>query len=739
MRNIVQAKAEMLNLSRSGFRANISMLLLIVSGLFFVLWAGLGVSFRDSENILTAKFCLPVAIGFGLIFAGSLVNTAWRSFAFWSSLGLVGQSASLQMIDAGKLIHFQHYRSLSDLLNKDVVVLTVFAVQIILVTFAISKRFSAIKIWVSSKFSAWQIILIAGFLILAGSAVTPDISIYLGSVFTGAIVQYINLANIILIAWSVPADSIDYLKQITEPFFGKSQESSTSKLDTFSILSALFVVVLAGSLSYFVYQNHPHVPDETQYLFQANYMAAGQLTVKAPLVPEAFSMYMVPTNADRWFSIFSPGWSAVLAVGVKIGAAWLVNPLLAGLCVLLAYLFFNETYTQRFARMAILLLCFSPWFVFMAMSFMSHIFTLFCALSAAVLFCKSLKRERLLYIFASGLMTGILSLTRPLDGLIVALLLGVFTLLSFPNWKTKLTNGFALVAGTISTAAIIFPYNKAVTGDELLSPLDAYYSEYFSPKVMALGFGADRGFHWGLDAFPGHSPFEAIINAALNVFLVNTELFGWGIGSLLFGTCFLVAGKPKKKDVWIFAVISSIILGYSLSWYHGGPDFGARYWFLCIIPLIALTVRGIDWLGRNLNQNNTESNPRIILTVSMLCLMSFVSYFPWRSADKYYGYLEMKPGIRQLAQQHNFSKSLILISGEEHPDYQSAWIYNPLNFSGDAPIYAWNKDLETRTRLLKAYADRPVWLVDGPTINGGNYKVVDGPIAAQGFSSVENR
>jgi hypothetical protein len=250
---------------------------------------------------------------------------------------------------------------------------------------------------------------------------------------------------------------------------------------------------------------------------------------------------------------------------------------------------------------------------------------------------------------------------------------------------------------------------------------------------MSLGFGSERGMHWGLDAFPGHSPLEAVINTALNTFLLNTELLGWGIGSLLLALCFIFSGNLRKKEFWAIAVIVSVIGSYSLYWYHGGPDFGARYWFICIVPLIALTVRGIEWLSRKTfdeNKDNSQMNPRIMLAVLILCGVSLLTYFPWRVVDKYYRYLEMQPGIEQLAKQNNFGKSLVLIRGNEHPDYQSAWIFNPVNFEGDAPIYAWDKNPEILRKLLNAYADRQIWIVDGPTLANGNYRISKGPISA---------
>jgi hypothetical protein len=111
---------------------------------------------------------------------------------------------------------------------------------------------------------------------------------------------------------------------------------------------------------------------------------------------------------------------------------------------------------------------------------------------------------------------------------------------------------------------------------------------------------------------------------------------------------------------------------------------------------------------------------------------------PWRAFDKYYHYLDMQPGITELAKQYKFGKSLILVRGKEHPDYQSAWIYNPVNFEGDAPIYAWDKNPEVRHLLLQNYKDRTVWIVNGPTLTNGKYEILRGPISSADLLAEQN-
>ena len=86
------------------------------------------------------------------------------------------------------------------------------------------------------------------------------------------------------------------------------------------------------------------------------------------------------------------------------------------------------------------------------------------------------------------------------------------------------------------------------------------------------------------------------------------------------------------------------------------------------------------------------------------------------------------PACATLAREQDFGRSLVLIRGERHPDYARAAIYNPLDLEADAPIYAWDKNAEVRAALLAHYADRPIWVLAGPTRAGGGFEIVEGPL-----------
>jgi hypothetical protein len=246
----------------------------------------------------------------------------------------------------------------------------------------------------------------------------------------------------------------------------------------------------------------------------------------------------------------------------------------------------------------------------------------------------------------------------------------------------------------------------------------------YGRDANALGFGPNRGLGWAMDAWPGHSPLEAMLNSHLNSSSLHVELLGWSVGSLTAVALVVFAGFWKPLERKMLAVIALVWLAFAVYWGNGGPDFGARYWYLMLIPLLVLAARGFAWL-------HEQAGDRALLVLLGLCFMAVVNYVPWRAFDKYHHYLNMRPEVPRLAATNHFGRSLVLVRGLRQPDYHSAAFYNPLEWNEPVPIYAWDRDAAARNAALQAYPDRPVWILDGPTRTGAGYRIVAGPLTSE--------
>lgn len=678
--------------------------------------------FRDVTGYLRTEFSFVLSAAIAAVVFSTTLGTRWMRPGAWLALGILGQAAALQWIDAGPLIHYQHLRSPEYLVGR-IDIAVVLGLQSMLVIAGIRRRRKTIHEWLKRYLHGWRLWAAAAVILLPSAAVSRDVRFYAIELLLASVVQLINLGNLILIAASVPSNAIAGIRDWFKGWLGRDSDAYAPTIDKFAVAAALWVACIAALLSVIVYERHPHVPDEVSYLYHARYFAKGMLSMPVPAAPDAFDVDLLDINNGRWFSPVPPGWPAVLAIGTWFGVPWLVNPILSGLNILLAYLLVQYFETRRTARLVVLLLCVSPWYLFMGMNFMTHAFTLTCALLACCGVAESKRGGSFGWALLGGAGLGIGSLIRPLDGLIAAAIAGIWAI---SGRRVSFRLLAAMGISTVFFAGLTLPYNRMLTGNATKAPIMAYVDRHYGAGINDIGFGPQRGWGWQLDPYPGHTLFESFINDNLNTFSANVELFGWATGSLFLvvATLLFSRGERRRVDYAMLAAIAVVLAGYTFYWYSGGPDFGARYWFLAIIPLLVLSARGLRAL-------EGQFGSRALVAIAFLGLMAVVNYMPWRGIDKYHRYLRMHPDVPALAAQHQFGRSLVLIRGERHPDFASAVIYNPLDLNADAPIYAWDKTPEARLQAIHAYPDRPIWVLDGPSRTGQGFRVVSGPTTAQ--------
>lgn len=720
------------------FSSKISRSVLLFFAALLFIWALFSAQFRDAEGFLTGIFCFPLALSIGLLVLGFSLDKKWKSTAGWFVLLMTGQAASLQLIQAGNQIGYQHYH----IENSFHLVLVVFLfLQTIIVIRGLGRFWRLIWNWIRTNFRVWQIILIGFIFAISGTALSRNISQYIIELIFAAFIQLLNLAIVILAVKALPPHILQNIKVKFEQWFDLPPKNGRRGIDRFAIICSLWVFLLALGFNIFSYERHPHIPDEVVYLYHAKYLSEGHLTLKSPPIHDAFDVnLMYFDDADgRWFSPVPPGWPAFLALGSFIGLPFLINPLLGGINILLIYILLQEISSKPVARISTLLLSASPWFIFMAMNYMTHTFTLTIALIAAIAAIRMRKFGSKKWALISGVAIGGVSLIRPLEGLAVAIFLGIFTLTIKP-WSKKILLTSLLAISTLIAAGTVLPYNKYLTGKSTKFPIMEYTDKYYGPGSNSLGFGPEKGLGWmGLDPFPGHGLRDVAVNTTLNFNLINIELFGWSIGSLLIILLVLFSKYKHRIDFWMLGFILIIVGLHSLYWFNGGPDFGARYWFLIIVPCVFLTVRGIQILAEMIGSsyNRTLSLTYILVGVLLLSGSTLINFIPWRAIDKYHHYRGMRPGIRNLEAKYDFKNSLVFIRGKRHPDYMSSFIYNPTDFSknsGDQPLYVWDKNPEIREEVLAYYPNRKIWTVDGPSITQRDFQIAKKPSANSGVS-----
>ena len=327
--------------------------------------------------------------------------------------------------------------------------------------------------------------------------------------------------------------------------------------------------------------------------------------------------------------------------------------------------------------------------------------------------------------FLAGALLGWLALVRQLDAVLVAGIAGLW-MLGLLGKRMPIVAIAAFAAGFVAVAALILPYNAAMTGDAFTFPINVYVDKLWYPGVNRLGFGADVGNPtggWGdLDAFPGHGLRDVLIDTNQNLYATNWELFGWCIGSLFFAAIHLLFGKKSQVDRLMLLWTAILFLGYHLYWYSGGPDFGARYWYLMIYPLVVLTVRGIgtcvDWLRAG--PAGESAADRMGVVIAVLVFIALFVFIPWRAVGRYKDYRGFHADYRKLDLP---AGALVFVKYQRNSDFWSAFIRNAPTLDEPRPIFAEDEGPEKNRKLIDAFPGRPVAYVTGRSVGTGPTRI----------------
>lgn len=643
----------------------------------------------------------------------------------WFLVLLAGQGASLALSSAGRTVAYQHYR-LDALLAPGwgSVWVGVLLLQALAVTWGMRRQWGGVWSWLRRTVPTPLLVAAPGVLLILAAAPSRHPREYVAELLFAFVVQLLAVGAAFLAARTIDDRDVPGLERRLTTWLGSADPAPRRFLDPVAVVTAVAVTIACVFLAVVVYERTPHLPDEIVYLIHARYFAAGALALPAPPVQGAFDVDLLYYDTDRTFSPVPPGWPALLALGVRAGTPWLVNPLLSGLSILLFHAVVRHLDTPRTARLATLLLATSPWFLFLGMSLMTHTATLACALAAAWGVAEARARGTLLPAALAGVATGMAGLIRPLEGLVVALVVGCWSL-GARHRRFRLLPSAVLTGVTVGVSLLTRPYNARLTGAPDRFPIMMYIDRYYGPGANDLGFGPNRGMGWGgLDPFPGHGWPDVIVNSLLNGSAINIELFAWATGSLV-AVVVLIASRRLRRADWALLGIVALVAGvHALYWFSGGPDFGARYWYLVIAPLVILTARAPSALFGEGTPNATRAS----VTVLALTAGALVAFVPWRSVEKYYHYRGMSPAVQRLTRAHEFGTSLVLVRGGRHPDYHMAALENPLDLRAEGPIFAWDRSRPIRADVVRAYGDRPVYVVDGPSLTGGPFRIVAGPL-----------
>lgn len=348
------------------------------------------------------------------------------------------------------------------------------------------------------------------------------------------------------------------------------------------VVAVLAEAVFALLLYYnYGYGSHmPHVPDEVSYIFQAKVFAAGHLTAPRPPVADSFQLGNPPLTVvtdGKWASLYPFGHPLMLAIGVRIGAIWLIPPLIGGASIMLLFALGRRVYNARVGFLVAILFAASPFFLMTASNFMSHNTATFYLLVSLLCLAYADKRS-VLFPFLAGIFFGLVFNTRQLSGAALVVPFGLL-LMTFPLARGRRAIGARQIAAFAAGGALMLlaylAYRYGTTGHPLSS-------QGIQTGENSIGFAG------------AHSVSAGVENERTQLTYLVMMISNWPIFiGLMFVLVPFALGSRHRWD-WFLLAATVFLMGVYTLYFTTGFMHGPRYWYETTPLLLLLTARGAD-------------------------------------------------------------------------------------------------------------------------------------------------
>ena len=351
-------------------------------------------------------------------------------------------------------------------------------------------------------------------------------------------------------------------------------------------LSFLFVAWTAAAQ----YHGEPHIFDASAYLFAAKMYALGHLSVPVPVAIDRFpGPFMIQFNG-QWFGQYEPGTALTLVPGIWLGVPWLVEPLLGTLALFGIGLIAARLYNRQVATLAVLLGVLSPFYTYLAASYLSHTIALFYLVWGMWALLRFASGKATWYIVLAAALFGMAGLTRDLVALLfVAIILPGVLLLSWHSvrkeWQRWIVGGAFFLAVGLFFLGISLGFNALLTGNLFVTPRSLFFA------------GDHWGFGQGVGFYGQHTLAAGFVNLDELLTILAIDLFGW---PFYLSFAFLVMPFLTRRAVnadWLLLIGATVMTGAYVGYFYHGIYLGPRYLFETLPFLLILTSRGIMTLA----------------------------------------------------------------------------------------------------------------------------------------------
>jgi len=427
----------------------------------------------------------------------------------------------------------------------------------------------------------------------------------------------------------------------------------------FLVISSAAVLLFTSWMAFFPLEGTAKGGDEAAHLFQARIYARGEFAAPAPPVANPERYYPcrhLIIRDGKWFCQYTPTHSFLMAPFVLIGASALLGPLTGVISLLGIFMLVRFWSSEKFAKLTVLLLISSPFFLLMISSHMAHSSNLMFVVWSLFMISLYWRSSKFIYSLAAGILLGLAATTKPFPIIIWGLFIG--GVLLFQGKK-----GFLGVAGIIAGALpSLIGYallNRFYTGDPFTTP----YQLARAGKL--LGFGSNKSWFPNYGDYD-HTLWRGIKNGIRQVASGATTLFGWPLLSLVPLAAALPVAVKRTRIRWLFLLLAGMFL---LLLPHAWPAiiYGPRHYFTFLPVILVLSLLGIGYIrGRALKKYGKRGGSFVFLVLAGLYAITLLLYLPEEIAFKSGPWLAVDGKPRELAEEYSQIPAIVFMEATDH-------------------------------------------------------------------------
>ncbi|HEV7999555.1 MAG TPA: hypothetical protein VGP63_06735 [Planctomycetaceae bacterium] len=481
----------------------------------------------------------------------------------------------------------------------------------------------------------------------------------------------------------------------------------------------------------------PAYHDEFSYLLQAKTFVAGRLSYPSnPRVPELFDQMHV-VNEGRFASRYFPGVGAWIAPFQAMGHPSWGQAFAGALAAFFTFWAGRELAGNRVGLLAGLLTALSPGLALFDNLLLSHPPTIAALMLFLFAFLRFMCSGRRLDAFWAGCGLSFAMLCRPMTAAGFGLPFGAWFLWqllrptpsaspNIPRFAGRWQAAACLVAPLLLGLALMFFYNRAITGDGLLSPYQLY-NDIYTPRHVYGFNNVTRGEHRvGPRVMETYDRWAANLTPRLALSNERERLESsarWTLGLIplaMAAVVFLIAVLWQTELRWklIAGSVLSLHLVHIPYWFVG--IMGWHYVFETaplLLLLFAITSRELAGVW--------TASGRVVMPIWWAALIASAVVTNWIAFDPFWSEARIDGGVEEVAfarlRYEGFQRmldqlvtrrpALVLIQGDP-ADRSLDYVFNDPTLNAPILRGRYRPGKTDPAAVRRAFPDRTLYLFD---------------------------